>query len=229
MARGNDANAALSDLHGQYGVHPNAESLIGAHRGALDPALERASMSRVNAAATEDLDLSSIEPEGGGTVLAAAVRGGVIVYVAEGEDGRTYKGIAPWGGAKVPSYESVEDKAARGELALGGKIAEKAVAINAEIEAQVAAYRDKLNTEYGQKLASEVEQVQSEQAEQVGEAQEAAASGEGEGNEDGKKLAGSEVSDPSQGGGAKTAATEVTAKATGTDGKGGKKSAADKK
>lgn len=92
MPRGNDEQAHR-DFETQYGVHGNAEELLTQHRSAMSPALRAANLKAEDPEATATLDLSKIKPSHGGHVLSAAVRGGVIVYVAEDESGRAYKDI----------------------------------------------------------------------------------------------------------------------------------------
>jgi hypothetical protein len=103
MPRGNDAEAAAQELAErefatQYGPHQNAEQLRHAHMQSLDRELAAAQLKRVDEEATANLDLASITPSQGGTVLSASVRGGMVVYLAEGADGRSYKGVEPYEG-----------------------------------------------------------------------------------------------------------------------------------
>lgn len=143
---------------GQYGIHPNAEALLAAHRASIDPALEAALLKPVDAEATADLDPSEIEPAQGGTVQTAVVRGGVIVYVAEAEDGRLYKGV---------QAEDHEPPVKSPEVA----VTEAAATVNANIEAKVAEFRAELQ----EQAAEAMEGVREEAQEKVEAAAEAEA------------------------------------------------------
>lgn len=170
MARGNDASAATQEFVGQYGVHPNAEALVNAHRAASDPALERAQMTAIDAEKTAELDLSEIEAEQGGEVLDAAVRGNAIVYVAEGEDGRTYKGILPHSDKYKAPAGSAQANAERAALQGDVELARKGAEIQAKIDAEVEEARAAASEKYGQEL----QEFQQEQAEKAAEAAEVA-------------------------------------------------------
>lgn len=95
MARGNDAEAASVELRQTLdGEAPSADDLIKAHAATIDKDVQRASLIRADEEASAAIDLSTIKPRAeGDVVVAAAVRGGQIVYVAEEPDGRTYKGV----------------------------------------------------------------------------------------------------------------------------------------
>jgi hypothetical protein len=168
-----DAAATAAEFTGQYGIHPNAEALLLAHQAAQDPALEAASRKPVDDEATKELDLSSIEPSGGGKVLDAVVRGNAVVYVAQGPDGRTYKGFEPREGYEAPA----EDPSAAG-LRAGSKaemeMARLTAIANTNIEAKVAEFRAELQEQAAEQLASAREEVQSEAEEAAEEAQKAA-------------------------------------------------------
>lgn len=97
MPRGNDAEAHR-EFASQYGAHQSAEELLEAHRASMSPVVRATSLKALDTEATEGLDLASIKPSQGGTVLSAAVRGGQILYVAEGPDGRAYKDVTPYNG-----------------------------------------------------------------------------------------------------------------------------------
>lgn len=87
MPRGNDPDAR-KDLVSQYGEgHGNAELLIKAHDDAYDVKLQAALGKRVE----QILDPSTISPREGGTVMSAAIRGGLMVVVEEAKDGRYVK------------------------------------------------------------------------------------------------------------------------------------------
>lgn len=95
MPRGND-EAAHRDFQTQYGVHGNAEQLLEQHRAAMNPTLRAAQLKPRDDEASDSLDQAKIKPSQGGKVLDAAVRGGLIVYVAEDKEGRAYKDTAPF-------------------------------------------------------------------------------------------------------------------------------------
>lgn len=83
MPRGNDPTASR-DVVAQYGEgHGNAEDLIRAHDDRLDAELNKALLKPVDPAATEALDLDSIKPRYGGTIMNAVVRGGRLVVVED--------------------------------------------------------------------------------------------------------------------------------------------------
>lgn len=97
MPRGNDTQAH-AEFAGQYGGFRNAEDLIEAHHAAMSPAVKTATLKARDDEASDTLDLSKIQPSHGGVVLSASVRGGQILYAAEGSDGRVYKDVAPYTG-----------------------------------------------------------------------------------------------------------------------------------
>lgn len=99
MPRGNDTEAHR-DFATQYGIHGNAEALLAQHRTAMSPALKAANLKPRDDEASDSLDLDRIKPSEGGTVLSASVRGGMIVYVAEDDNGRTYKDVEPFTGRR---------------------------------------------------------------------------------------------------------------------------------
>jgi hypothetical protein len=156
-----EAEAAFA---GQYGIHPNAEALLNAHRANVDPALEAALLKPVDEEATADLDPSEIEPAKGGTVQTAVVRGGVIVYVAEGEDGRLYKGVQAEG-HEPPSGDA------------DAAVSQAAATVNANIEKKVAEYRAELNEAAAEAMAGVREEAEAKVVE-AAEAEAAAAEGE---------------------------------------------------
>lgn len=168
---------ARAEFAGQYGMHPNAEALVLAHQASLDPALEAASLKPVDAEATKELDPSSIEPERGGRVLDAVVRGGVIVYVAEGTDGRSYKGIQAPDDADLPQ-EDPSTAGLRAATKAEAKMAQLAATANANIEAKVAEFRAELQQQAAEALAEERESLQEEAQKAAEEAQEQAEEGE---------------------------------------------------
>lgn len=195
---------------GQYGIHPNAEALLAAHRANLDPALEAASLKPINNEATAELDLSKIKPERGGTVLAASVRGNAIVYVAEGTDGREYKGIEPYEGRTLATSETPEAAAHRAALREETKFSEVANRVNANVEAKVEEFRRELAAEAAEVLADEREKLHKEASKAADSAQKEA---EKEQKAAAKKVGTDETpakgetppSDPAQGGGPKQA------------------------
>jgi peptidoglycan DL-endopeptidase RipA len=165
--------AARAEFTGQYGMHPNAEALVLAHQSSLDPAIEAASLKPVDAEATKELDLSSVEPELGGKVLDAVVRGNAIVYVAEDADGRTYKGLQPTEGYEAPKTDP-GGEAARAASKAAAKMARLSANANANIEAKVAEYRAELQQQAAEALAEASEETQSEAQQAAEEAAEQA-------------------------------------------------------
>ena len=165
-----DAAASSAEFVGQYGIHPNAEALLLAHQASLDPALEAALLKPVDAEATAELDLESIEPEQGGKVLDAAVRGGNIVYVAEATDGRYYKGIVPAEDEEAKAGDPAK-AAERATTLAETKMAKLSSVANTNIEAKVAEFRAELQAEAAEALASAREEAQGEAQEAIEEAQ----------------------------------------------------------
>lgn len=107
LDRGNDIEAADAEVRGTIGEYPDAEALLAEEY--LTPEVRAASLKSVNEAATAELDPSEIDVPDGHEVLAAAVRGDSIVYVAADETGRSYKGVEPYKGEKKgTSYAGVK-------------------------------------------------------------------------------------------------------------------------
>lgn len=104
MPRGNDPTAGR-DIAAQYGEgHGNAEDLIRYHDDELDEELNRALLKPVDPAATEALDLDSIKPKYGGTIMSAVIRGGRLVVVEDDEGHyRKWHDDVPGGKAKSES------------------------------------------------------------------------------------------------------------------------------
>lgn len=111
MPRGNDPTASR-DIAAQYGEgHGNAEDLIRAHDDRLDAELNKALLKPVDPVATEALDLDSIKPKYGGTIMNAVIRGGRMVVV-EDVDGHYEKWHAdPPGGSKRSKRGNVDSGA----------------------------------------------------------------------------------------------------------------------
>jgi hypothetical protein len=96
MPRGNDAEAAQHDLADRFGRGTgNAEELIQANASRYSRELTTLNLLPVDAEATAELDIGSLEGPDGEPVLAAAVRGSgrtsgtVVIY--EDEEGRSHK------------------------------------------------------------------------------------------------------------------------------------------
>lgn len=89
MARGNDAENAAKELRTQYGDAQNAEELIKARNATRDPDVARASLRPIDQGATDALDLEKLKVGKGERIVAASVRGGVVIAVVEDEDGNT--------------------------------------------------------------------------------------------------------------------------------------------
>ena len=156
MPRGNDSQAALVDLRGEYGAASgNAEDLIAAARHSQSPGLRAALLQpRDNDSTVKLLEgddpLAAVQKKLGidedeGVVIDAAVRGGYVIAVVEAESGRTYKVEAPAKdfNLKTPGFrsraleESEEAKAER--EAHNERMAEAAAAAQASREAERAA------------------------------------------------------------------------------------------
>lgn len=101
MPRGNDSQAALVDLRGDYGASSgNAEDLIAAARHSQSQVLRQASLLERDPDLTDKLheenDLEAIGKKlnvTDGEVIDAAVRGPFVVAVVEVDSGRTYKTV----------------------------------------------------------------------------------------------------------------------------------------
>lgn len=119
MPRGNDSEAAASELADRFGQGAgNAEELIQAHDRERSRELVAASMKEVDAEATEELDISKLEGPNGEEVLSASVRGGAIVGVYEDENGRTHKRIlkeSKKDGSKQEAKRSARSKSRKPE------------------------------------------------------------------------------------------------------------------
>jgi hypothetical protein len=87
MPRGNDAEAAAAEFAAKVGEHANAEDLITAHRASIDRDVARASLAPIDQGATDALDLEALKVAKGERVIAAAVRGGIVIGVVEDENG----------------------------------------------------------------------------------------------------------------------------------------------
>lgn len=210
MPRGHELLAEdaehVRNFTGQYGVHPNAEALLAAHRANLDPALEAASGKQIDGDATAKLDLSKIEPERGGVILSASVRGNAIVYVAEGEDGRTYKGMAPYNKSYAPPAEDPNEAAGRAAMRKETEYSHIAAVVNMNVEAEVEAFRAKLNEQAAEVLAKAREDLNEDAVKAAEEARSEAEAAKGKAGTDESPAKGaSPPSDPAQGGGPKQA------------------------
>jgi hypothetical protein len=113
VPRGNDPTASR-DIAAQYGEgHGNAEDLIRAHDDHLDAELNKALLKPVDPAATDALDLDSIKPKYGGTIMNAVIRGGRMVVV-EDKDGHYLKWHDDPPGGKKRSGSGKVDAGAEG-------------------------------------------------------------------------------------------------------------------
>ena len=124
MPRGNDSEYAVDfdkRLMEQYGVHPNAQALIDAHRASRDPGVLRAGMTQINPEATDEAN-ADLEATAGkfenatGDLVNAAVRGNALIGVfLDPVTGEYSKAVAPWSDAYKPpviSQEAAEERAA---------------------------------------------------------------------------------------------------------------------
>lgn len=98
MPRGNDSQAALVDLQGQYSGGGNAEEMIRSQKLSITPELRAALLSPRDEEATKELlandglDKASKKVDDG-EVIALAVRGRYVLAVVEVESGRVYKEV----------------------------------------------------------------------------------------------------------------------------------------
>jgi hypothetical protein len=95
MPRGNDADAAGTELATRTGQDPNAEDLIAANQARWSTELRAANNRPINQQATDELDEDEVggmvESKGEVNVLGFAVRGPFVVVVYEDEDGVLHK------------------------------------------------------------------------------------------------------------------------------------------
>jgi hypothetical protein len=145
-----EQEALAQEFASQYGTAGNAADLIASQRAAVPQSVQRASLMAVDEEATEALDLSSVEPQHGGEIKAAVVRGGHIVAVEELPDGRTTKIVQKGDDDAALGSDTVGEATAKAtanenaKLAeVNSKFAEKFAALRAEhAEAQQAAYQE---------------------------------------------------------------------------------------
>lgn len=97
MPRGNDSQAAIAELTDKVGRGAgDADELIQANAQRWSVELLSAQKRKEDTEASENLDLDSVAKAAGvKEVLAAAVRGDAVVWVAEDDSGRAYKGVTP--------------------------------------------------------------------------------------------------------------------------------------
>jgi len=124
MPRGNDTEYAVDfdkKVMEQYGVHPNAQALIDAHRASRDPGVLRAGMTQMDPEATaeanDDLQATAAKfPDAQGDLVSTAVRGNAIIGVfLDPLTGAYSKQVAPWSDSYKPpviSQEAAEERAA---------------------------------------------------------------------------------------------------------------------
>jgi hypothetical protein len=180
MPRGNDPEAQKtfrSDTQAQYGIYPNADEMIRAHRAALDPAVTRASLVQIDEEATKEAqqDLaaaaSKAELKDTDTVLGVAVRGNALSIVYVDQDGWTHKTVTGW----TDQYESPEltpaEEAIRAEARRDAIVRAETTRLQAEADAQIA----EAKAEADAKVAEEVAKIQEEAQAEVEAAHEAAA------------------------------------------------------
>jgi hypothetical protein len=144
--RGNDAEAAGTELQARTGEAPNAETMIAENAARWPAALRAANNRPLDQAATDELDedevAGMVEAEGEITVLGFAVRGPFVVVVYEDEDGQVVKEAVQRKGHEkqaerlAPAEPDPEeaDKEAQKEAEAAARDAEKA-----EKEAEKAA------------------------------------------------------------------------------------------
>lgn len=95
--------AFAQNAQGQYGVHPNAEALIEAHRATMDPALQKASLLAPDAEQTfeakSDMKAAAKKlgvKDGEGEIVDVSVRGNALIGVVEYPDGTVGKVVGGW-------------------------------------------------------------------------------------------------------------------------------------
>ena len=88
MPRGNDGDAAGTELKARTGEAPNAEEMIAANAERWGPELRAANNRPIDQAATDELDEEEVAGliEGDDEVLGWAVRGPFVVVVSENPD-----------------------------------------------------------------------------------------------------------------------------------------------
>lgn len=102
-----DTKAAREELAAsQYGQFANAEEMIRAHSEATSPTVAAALRRQVNVDAARTLDFSTIDVPEGGKLLDATVRGTMVSFVYETEDGDYRHGAIPYD----PDQHSADDE-----------------------------------------------------------------------------------------------------------------------
>jgi hypothetical protein len=195
MPRGNDTEHAKTfnkDTTAQYGVFPNADEMIRAHRASIDPAVTRASLlsldEEATAEANEDLDALADKVDGlaeGDTIIGAAVRGNALVVVFVDEQGWTHKAVGGW----TDKYEAPELTPAEVTLQAEAKrdalVRTETARLQAEADAQIAEAKAEADARVSEAVAQIAEDAQAE----VTAAQEAAAEGDDSGEPEDKPAA----------------------------------------
>jgi hypothetical protein len=124
--RGNDAEAAGTELAARTGEAPNAEEMIADNAARWSAELRAANNRPVDQAATDEMDEDEaaglVEAEGEIVVLGFAVRGPFVVVVYEDEDGNVVKEAVQRKGHEKQAErlapkqeEKAEEKAAKAE------------------------------------------------------------------------------------------------------------------
>lgn len=171
MPRGNDSEAAAAEFAAKVGEHANAEDLIAAHRASIDRDVARASLSPIDQGATDALDLESLRVAKGERVIAAAVRGGIVIAVVEDENGTVLpkrKFDIPADAVKASSLQAQTGgpKMAGQSAMSADEQASRQRAAKAEADAKAAEVAAQQQVDVAKANAEEAERVAQAQAEQ---------------------------------------------------------------
>jgi hypothetical protein len=152
--------AFQQNVMNQYGIHPNAEAMIRAHKAAIDPALTHANLIERNDDETAKVreDLAGVAKKlglKGGTVLDAAVRGHALIALWQPDNGPIRKVV----GAYDEKYEPPKlSPAAQMERAEGERervLAEETARLRAQAELRLAEHRREVDAW----LADQMQQI----------------------------------------------------------------------
>lgn len=149
----------------QYGIHPNAQSLIDAHQASVDPAVTRASLTQIDPEATkeaeDDMDAAGgkLELEDDDKLLAVAVRGNALVGVVENAQGNVRKVVGPWNDRYEAPTLSADAVTRRATAERDSKVAQETARLRAEADAKIAEARAEQDARVAEEVAKIKEQA----------------------------------------------------------------------
>lgn len=192
MPRGGDdpSRGMLTDTEGNdafkqqilnaYGIMPNAESMILAHKAQMDPAVAHASLMERDEEATAEVrdDLQAVADKlelEDGVVLDASVRGHALVALWQPANGAAVKVVGPYddkyeGPTLTPQQQMDEADRQRERL-----LAEETSKLRAQAELRLAEHRREVDTWMAEQMQEIQEQARAAVEEAVAAAQEAVA------------------------------------------------------